>query len=64
MNWLTDNRLALLLLAAIAGALIVHAVPGPNDNLVSAIVGGLIGFLTGAMRRPSDPPIDPQEPSP
>ncbi len=50
MNWLTDNRLVILLLAGLAGVLVFQAVPGPNGQLVSAILGGLIGFVTGASK--------------
>ena len=48
---LTDNQIALLLVAMLAGALVFQAVPGPNAPVIAALAGGLIGFLKSA----SDP---------
>lgn len=51
---------ALLALALLGGALIVHAVPEPNRELLATIVGAIAGALTmgGAMKlvHKDDPP--------
>ena len=47
MNWLTDNRLTILALSVIAGMLIFATLPAGVSNVMSAIAGGLIGFLQG-----------------
>ncbi|HEY2481586.1 MAG TPA: hypothetical protein VGI30_05245 [Caulobacteraceae bacterium] len=52
MPRLSDNQIALLLVAILAGALIVQAVPGQNGPIVAALAGGLLGFLNGAGQLP------------
>lgn len=47
MNWLTDNRLTIIALSAIAGMLIFATMPSGASDVMSAIAGGLIGFLQG-----------------
>ena len=51
MNWLTDNRLAIIALSAIAGMLIFATLPAGVSNVMSTIAGGLIGFLQGQRGR-------------
>jgi tetrahydromethanopterin S-methyltransferase subunit C len=53
------NGLALVIAAAMGVVLIFQAVPAANAQIVGVIVGGIIGFLTGAA--PSKgPPANPQ----
>lgn len=47
MTWLTDNRLTILALSVIAGMLIFSTIPPGASDVMSAIAGGLIGFLQG-----------------
>ena len=42
------NGAALILAAVLAVLMIFQAVPSANAQLVGVIVGGIIGFLTGA----------------
>lgn len=44
----TDNQIALLLVALLAGALVFVAIPAPNAPVVAALAGGLLGFLKGS----------------
>ena len=57
--------LAMLLIGALAAALVVHAVPRGNEQLVTFALGALSGALTvGGADRSREPtsPSDPQEP--
>jgi hypothetical protein len=49
---LTENESALVLVAVLAAALIVRAVPEPNNPIIAALAGGLLGFLKGGGARP------------
>jgi hypothetical protein len=49
---LTENESALVLVAVLAVALIVRAVPEPNSPIIAALAGGLLGFLKGGGARP------------
>ena len=49
---LTENEFALVLVAVLAAALIVHAVPEPNGPIIAALAGGLLGFLKNGGARP------------
>ena len=49
---LNENEFALVLVAILAMALIVRAVPEPNSPMVAALAGGLLGFLKGGGARP------------
>jgi hypothetical protein len=57
--------LAMLLIGALASALIFHAVPRGNEQLVTFALGALSGALTvggaGRSREPSSP-SDPKDP--
>ncbi|MGH7024516.1 MAG: hypothetical protein ACREEB_13140 [Caulobacteraceae bacterium] len=45
---LTDNQIALFLVALLAGALVFATIPAANAPVVAALAGGLLGFLKGA----------------
>jgi len=49
---LNENEFALVLVAVLAVALIVRAVPESNSPMVAALAGGLLGFLKGGGARP------------
>jgi hypothetical protein len=59
--------LAMVLIGALAAALVFHAVPRGNEQLVTFALGALSGALTvggaGKSREPT-PPSNPKEPSP
>ncbi len=49
---LAENEFTLVLVAVLAVALIVRAVPEPNGPMVAALACGLLGFLKGGGARP------------
>lgn len=50
------NGVALIVVALLAGMMVFHAVPDGNTNLISTIIGGVLGFLTGNAVQPPKPP--------
>ena len=47
-----ENEFALVLVAILAAAPIVRAVPESNSPMVAALAGGPLGFLKGGGARP------------